>query len=191
MSASNDGVKGRHMLGWVGWALAIAGGIALAVLLRAFVCESFVVPSGSMLDTIQIGDRLLGGKVGVPGSVSAGDVVTFDDPDQPGTTLIKRVIAISGQTVDLKDGQVYVDGVALDEGSYTEGRPTWPLDGWSSVALSGPVEYPYTVPDGSVWVMGDNRTDSLDSRYFGAVPESSISSKALCIYWPPSDASAL
>lgn len=159
--------------------------------MRAFVCETFVVPSGSMLDTIRVGDLLLGEKVTPRVSgVHDGEVVTFYDPDGSGTILVKRVIATAGQSVDLRDGQVYVDDSALSE-PYAGGRPTLPTKAWLNEALDGPVSYPCTVPDGCVWVMGDNRTDSLDSRYFGAVPVSSVTSHVLCVWWPLADASTL
>ena len=89
--------------------------------------------------------------------------------------LIKRVIATGGQTVDLRDGVVYVDGVPLDE-PYTQGKP--------SNDLNSGITYPYTVPEGHVWVMGDNRTNSADSRAFGAIPLESVTGHAVLRYWP-------
>jgi len=113
--------------------------------------------------------------------------VTFDNPDGSGSTLIKRVIATGGQTVDLVGGVVYVDGEPLDE-PYTLGKASDPLP----YSLSGSeISYPYTVPEGSVWVMGDNRTNSLDSRYFGTIRVDDITSKAVFIFWPFSDAQTL
>ena len=112
-----------------------------------------------------------------------GDIVTFDDPEVEGRTLIKRVIAVGGQTVDLKDGKVILDGVALSE-PYVNGKESNPLN---RTATGVTITYPYTVPDGYVWVMGDNRTSSQDSRYFGAIPLSSITGRAALIYWPISD----
>ena len=108
-----------------------------------------------------------------------GEVVTFEDPTQPGRTLVKRVIATEGQTVDLKNGILYIDGVAQDE-PYTNGLPSMPLRPHEGVSIS----YPYKVPTGRVWVMGDNRTNSADSRYFGAVPVSSVSGHVFLTYWP-------
>ena len=93
--------------------------------------------------------------------------------------LVKRVIATAGQTVDLQDGKVVVDGQALDE-DYTTGM-SWPL---SVQAPGAQVSYPYTVPDGCVWVMGDNRENSADSRYFGPVDRSDLIAVALVRYWP-------
>lgn len=179
--------KDRRLPFWLDLVICVAVGIGLAILLRTFVGEVYEVPSGSMLETIQEGDRLWGNKVAArTGSFGPGDVVTFDDPEKPGTTLIKRVIATGGQTVDLQDGVVYVDGQALDESSYTLGKPSYALKGHAA-NLDSDIAYPYTVPEGCVWVMGDNRTNSLDSRYFGAVSEDSVTSKAAFIFWPPSD----
>lgn len=173
----------------VEWIVVLAAAIAVALLLRTYVVETFIVPSGSMLDTIQEGDTLVGEKVSYyTRTPVAGEIVTFKDPEDEDTTLIKRVIATGGQTVDLIDGTVYVDGVALDE-PYTEGKPSYPLPMQS--ASVGEISYPYTVPEGSIWVMGDNRTNSLDSRYFGAVSVSNVTSHALFIFWPFSDAKGL
>ena len=83
---------------------------------------------------------------------------------------------MAGQSVTLSDGKVCIDGVPQNEG-YTNGRPSFPL-------RSTEVAYPYVIPEGHIWVMGDNRTKSQDSRYFGAIPVSSITGKAVAIYWP-------
>ena len=82
-----------------------------------------------------------------------------------------------------------VDGSVLDE-PYTEGKPSEPLSGHAA-SLDEDVSFPYTVPEGCVWVMGDNRTNSLDSRYFGAVPIASITSHAVFKFWPLSDIGTL
>ena len=104
------------------------------------------------------------------------------------TTLIKRVVAVGGQTVDLTDdGVLYVDGVAQEE-PYTLGKPTYSLSDYTG---SAGIAYPYIVPHGMVFVMGDNRTNSLDSRYFGPVSVDAVSSRAVFIFWPPSDARGL
>lgn len=183
-SYEEEEMQGRPA--WVELLLTILGTLVIAVLIRLFIAETYEVPSGSMLETIQLGDRLVGEKVTLHWQgPQPGDVVTFNDPDGSGSTLIKRVIATSGQVVDLSDGYVLVDGVPLNE-PYVLGKPSYALDG-HAVNLSENVSYPYTVPEGYVWVMGDNRTNSLDSRYFGAVPIESVTSKALFIYWPVSD----
>ena len=152
--------------------------------LRMFVFVPYEIPSGSMEDTIMTGDMVFSEKVSYyMRDPQRGDIVTFDDPEVDGRTLIKRVIAVGGQTVDLKDGKVVVDGVALDE-PYTSGKESHPI---SRNAAGVTVTYPYTVPEGCLWVMGDNRTSSQDSRYFGAIPKSSVSGRAALVYWPFSD----
>ena len=176
--------KGRGFLsGLAEIVLTIALGLGLALLLRAFVVESYVIPSGSMLYTLQLGDRLIGEKVSYYfRSPEPGEIVTFNHDDGSGSkeVLIKRVIAVGGQTVDLIDGKVYVDGVMLDE-PYIGSTSTYSL---SDSPGSAGITYPYTVPEGCLWVMGDNRTNSSDSRYFGPVAESDITSHAIFIFWP-------
>lgn len=156
--------------------------VALAVFfgLRTFVIEPYDIPSGSMETTIMTGDRVFAEKVSYYfRDVEQGDIVTFDSPEVAGQILIKRVIATGGQTVDLIDGSVYVDGEKLDE-PYTNGLPSYPLRTATGVEIS----YPYTVPEGCLWVMGDNRTNSSDSRYFGAIEESSVIGRGCFTFWP-------
>ena len=162
--------------------------ILITIGLRVFAYSPFEIPTGSMEDTIMPGDMIFSEKISYYfREPEAGDIVTFDDPEVAGRTLIKRIIATEGQTVDLIDGKVYVSGVPLDE-PYTSGRESYPL---SRTAPDADITYPYTVPEGHVWVMGDNRTASQDSRYFGAIPVSSISGRAAVVYWPISDIGAL
>ena len=150
--------------------------------LRTFVFQAYEIPSGSMEETIMPGDMVFSEKITYYGSDPApGDIVTFQDPDpeQGGRILIKRVIAVGGQTVDLRDGRVYVDGVLQDE-PYTRGEPSYPLTPYYGLTI----EYPYTVPEGGLWVMGDNRTNSQDSRYFGSIDRDSVTGRGALIYWP-------
>lgn len=168
----------RTLLGVFVMAAAV---FAIAILLRTFLFVPYEIPSKSMQDTIMPGDMVFSEKVTYyMRQPERGDIVTFTDPEVPTRTLIKRVIATGGQTVDLVNGAVVVDGEVLDE-PYTQGKPSYPL---SRTAVNTDVSYPYTVPEGSVWVMGDNRTESQDSRYFGAIPVSSISGRASLVYWP-------
>ena len=169
--------------GFLGFVGPIVAAVVVALLLRTFVITPYVVPTGSMLETIQEGDMLLGESVSLYFTEpQQGDIVTFYSPED-GEVLIKRVIAVAGQTIDLIDGDVYVDGEKLDE-PYVDGKPTYSL---SDYVGSAGISYPYTVPEGMIWVMGDNRTDSSDSRYFGPVDVDDVTSKALLIYWPLSD----
>lgn len=148
-------------------------------LLREYVVQGYGIPSGSMETTIMTGDNVFSEQVSYYfRDIEPGDIVTFKDPEIPSRVLIKRCIAVGGQTVDIKDGSVYIDGVPLSEG-YTNGLPTQPL-----ARTVDDITYPYTVPEGYIWLMGDNRTNSQDSRYFGAVPASSVYGRAFMVYWP-------
>ncbi len=180
-----DGQHGTGALGAgarkaLSWAFYIVFVVALVWFLQNFVVCPYTIPSGSMEDTIEVGDNVWSEKITYyTRSPQAGDIVTFEDPIVAGRTLIKRVIATGGQTVDLIDGVVYVDGVAQDE-PYTQGKPSEPLKTAASVSIT----YPYTVPEGYLWVMGDNRTDSADSRYFGSIDSRTVTGRAVAIYWP-------
>ena len=174
----------RRVVGALWWAAFV---LVLAWLQVTFVHQAFAVPSGSMEGTIMTGDRVYAEKVSyLFRDPEPGDIVTFQDPEIPGRVLIKRCIAVGGQTVDLVDGRVVVDGVALDE-PYTRGLPSEPL----KTALGVEVSYPYTVPAGHLWVMGDNRTNSNDSRYFGAVARSSVTARGVAVIWPLEDAALI
>ena len=158
--------------------------VLITVCLRMFVFVPYEIPSGSMEDTILPGDMVFSEKITYyMREPEYGDIVTFMDPEVAGRTLIKRVIATEGQTVDLVDGKVVVDGSVLYE-TYTGGRPSNPL---YRTASGVDVSFPYTVPEGEVWVMGDNRTSSQDSRYFGSIPITSITGRAALVYWPLND----
>ena len=168
---------GRSILSFV---LTIAAIVAIAWGLRTFVFQAYEIPSGSMEDTIMTGAMVFSEQLTYYGSdPERGDIVTFQDPEIPSRTLIKRVIATEGQTVQLIDGDVFVDGQKLVE-PYTDGKESWPLIS----SYGSPITYPYTVPKGELWVMGDNRTNSQDSRYFGSIPVSSVTGKAIFKYWP-------
>ena len=154
---------------------------AVTFFLRMFVFVPYEIPSGSMEETIIPGDMVFSEKISYyMREPEPNDIVTFVDPEDPSRTLIKRVIAVAGDTVDLDDGFVSVNGEILVE-PYTLGKESWPL---ARTAPNVEVDFPYTVPEGHIWVMGDNRTSSQDSRYFGAVPISSITGRAALIYWP-------
>ena len=148
--------------------------VAAVFLLRAFVIEPFVVPTGSMESTIEVGDCILAQKITLEtgSDLKPGDIVVFKNPRPRNGVdiLVKRVIATSGQTVN---------GRRLDE-SYATGESK-PLDAHLSLA---PDSYPYTIPDGCIWVMGDNRENSADSRYFGPVEEDSVIGIVFARYFP-------
>jgi len=136
------------------------------------------VPTGSMIPTIELKDRLLAEKITYRfiRPPKPGEIVVFANPDASDPVakiLIKRVIAVGGQTVDIRDGRVYVDGQALDE-PYVHGKETTP----------GTVPLPVTVPEGGVWLMGDNRPNSGDSRFFGPQPATAVDGRGFWTYWP-------
>lgn len=155
--------------------LLVALAFALAQGIKAFVIQPFVIPTGSMIPTIEIGDRVLADKIVFRfiREPQRGDIVVFDDPNGQHPQLIKRVIATEGQVVDVQDGRVFVDGEPIDE-PYTHGKQTEP----------GSVPMPTTVPDGQVWLMGDNRPESGDSRFFGPRSVETVRGRAFWTYWP-------
>lgn len=160
------------------WILETAVMVAIAFLLaqgiKTYVVQPFVVPTGSMEPTIQIGDRFLAEKVSYHfHDPERGDVVVFNDPAGVHPQLVKRVIGLPGEEIDIHDGNVYIDGELLDE-PYLHDVVTEP----------GTELLPTVVPEGYVWVMGDNRPNSGDSRFIGPQPISAIHGRAFGIYWP-------
>ena len=161
--------------------ITIAIVLFVTAALKLFVIDVYTVPTGSMTPTIALNDRIFAEKISPHfHNIQPQEVVTFTDPEDSTRILVKRVIAIGGQVLDLRDGTVYVNGVALDE-PYTHGEPSYPLD---TLAGNVGIKFPYTIPDGMIWVMGDNRTDSLDSRYFGPIAETDVLARAIGIVWP-------
>ncbi|MEZ4549135.1 MAG: signal peptidase I [Desulfobacterales bacterium] len=172
---------------------AILIAIVLALFIRTFVVQAFKIPSGSMEPTLQIGDHILVNKfiygVKIPylrktiipvSEPDRGDIIVFRYPEDPDKDFIKRVIAVPGDTVEIRNKIIYVDGAAVknDVGVHTDSR-----------VLSGAINHrdnlkPLTVPAGSYFVMGDNRDNSYDSRFWGFVEERSIKGKALSFIGP-------
>ncbi len=175
-AADNQPSKLRSFLSIV---VMVAVVCTLSYLLRTYVIQPYEIPSGSMETTIMTGDKVFSERISYYlRDVEPGDIVTFEDTEIAGRTLIKRCIAVGGQTVDIADGVVYVDGIALDE-PY--------INGQSTVAFEDTlyeISYPYTVPQDEIWVMGDNRNNSKDSRYFGSVPLANVTGRACFAYWP-------
>ncbi len=146
----------------------------LAMILRTYVVEGRIIPTGSMLPTIQLQDRVMVNKfIYFFKEPERGDVVVFDPPDilNSKEDYIKRVIGLPGDTVEVKNARVYVNGKALSEPYIYE-----PLN----------YEYdPVTVPEGALFVMGDNRNASFDSHRWNAwLTEDHLKGKAFLIYWP-------
>ncbi len=165
---------GRNVFEWV---VVIVSSVVFALLLRAFVLAAFWIPSGSMEPTLQIKDRVLVNKLSyVVGDIGRGDIVVIEREEVvPGQTkdLIKRVVAFSGETVEVRDDTVFIDGEPLDESDYL--ADDVPEDEFG----------PETVPDGHIFVLGDNRPRSDDSsRGLGPVKETQVVGKAFVRFLP-------
>ena len=171
---------------------AILVAIVLALFIRTFVIQAFKIPSGSMKETLKIGDHILVNKfiygVKIPflqttiipiANPKRGDIVVFKFPEDPGKDFIKRVIGVAGDVVEVRDKKVYVNSKLLnhDFGIHTDSyifpKSDQPRDNF------GPV----VVPPHSLFVMGDNRDQSYDSRFWGFVDLKAVKGKALMIYW--------
>jgi signal peptidase I len=154
----------------------------LFVLLRAYVCETFWIPSGSMIPTLAVYDRVLVQKAFFSWhDVREGNIVVFSHPplDQcgggPAADLVKRVIALPGQTIYSAGNSIYINGHLLAEPYLPAYDPLGP-----PIASR---QHPYRVPPGEFYVLGDNRSDSCDSRYWGPIQGSSIIGKAILVIW--------
>jgi len=171
---------------------AIVIAVILALFIRTFVVQAFKIPSGSMKPTLQIGDHILVNKflygVKLPFIMTKiipvkepthGDIIVFKYPEDPDKDFIKRVIGVPGDTVKIRDKKIFINNAQLsvDHGVYSDPRI---IPGQMNKRDNfGPV----TVPKNSYFVMGDNRDNSYDSRFWGFVSEKSIKGKAFVIYW--------
>ena len=168
--------------------------VILALFIRTWVVQAFKIPTGSMENNLLVGDHLLVNKfVFGPTAAEAerlllpntavhrGDIVVFKFPEDPERDFIKRVIGLPGETLELRDKRVHIDGVPLDE-PYLPERMSGLLPG--AVAIDGRDNYgPVTVPHEHYFMMGDNRDNSEDSRFWGPLPLSHIKGKAMIVYW--------
>jgi signal peptidase I len=164
---------------WIETGKTIFLSIFLAVGIQSFVARSYYIPSGSMLPTLQINDRLIVDKLSYRFSNPVrGDIVVFDPPAKLGfkDAFIKRVIGLPGDRVEVKNGKVYVNDKALSE-KYIEEAPNYT---WSSTSLTPDG----IVPEGHYLVLGDNRNNSYDGHYWGFIPKDRIVGKAVVRFWP-------
>lgn len=162
------------------WVISISAAIILALLIRTFIVELYVVDGPSMKPTLQHDERLVVNKfIYRIRDPIKGEVLIFRYPRDPSRDFIKRVIATAGDTIEIKDGHVYVNDQLQREDYILEKTRT---------------EYPkVTIPEGTVFVMGDNRNNSEDSRFadVGFVPLDLIKGKAVLIFWPTDEFKAL
>lgn len=169
--------------------------LVIAFIIRTFIIQPYVIPSGSMLQTLQIGDRIFVTKfsygIHLPfmenelfstGEPERGDIVVFPSPDpqNPGIDYVKRVVGIGGDTIEIRDKQLIRNGEPVSEDyiAHSDSRiQQSPRDNFG----------PITVPAGHLFVMGDNRDDSRDSRYWGFVDKRTVHGKAWLVYWSSVD----
>jgi signal peptidase I len=171
---------------------AILLAIVIALFIRTFVIQAYKIPSGSMKPTLLIGDHILVSKfnygVRLPlirskiipfGTPKRGDIVVFIYPKDRSKDFIKRLIGLPGDTIEILDKQIIINGLLWNDsyGVHTD-----------NMVIPGAVQVrdnfgPITVPEDSLFVMGDNRDESLDSRFWGFVPIKDVLGKALIIYW--------
>ena len=161
--------------GLVEWIVVLVGAVVVALLLRTFLFQAFWIPSESMEATLQQQDRVLVNKLSYRlHDVNRGDVIVFRRPDEEQAEirdLIKRVIALPGESVEARENSIYINGAKLIE-------PYLAVD--EVIGDFGPI----TVPAGEVFVMGDNRDESYDSRFFGTVADERIVGRAFVLFWP-------
>jgi signal peptidase I len=151
------------------------------IAIQTFVAQPFQIEQQSMENTLMPSQYVLVDKLSPHfDGYHRGDIVVFNPPpswvkDPSGAPYIKRVIGMAGDTVDIHDGRVFVNGTALDEPYVFEGQPTEPADA---------TKHSWTLTTGQLFVLGDHRADSQDSRVFGAIDSSAVIGRAWLRYWP-------
>ena len=172
--SSKDGTRNA-----IEWVLIVVGALLVALVVKTFLIQAFFIPSLSMYSTLDEGDRVLVNKLSYRlGDIDRGDIVVFERPknlpESAIKDLIKRVIGLPGDVLESRDGAVYVNGERLEEGYLDEGTTTTGLER-------------QTVPEGFIFVMGDNRENSEDSRFFGPIDEDLVVGRAFVRVWPLPD----
>jgi len=191
LTKRNTRTAERETSTWTEYAEALVMAVLLALFIRTFVVQAFKIPSGSMLPTLQVGDHLLvnkfiyglrvpfmGKRVFDVHEPQRDDVVVFIYPQDKSKDFIKRVKALPGERVEIINKQLYIDGERIED-LHAEFAPI------SSGGARNPRDNfpPFVVPDGHVFVLGDNRDHSHDSRFWGPVPIKDILGKAFILYW--------
>jgi len=185
-------VRERRKSGAREWIEALAVAVLLALFIRTFVVQAFKIPSGSMIPTLQVGDHILVSKFtyGVripvldtwvlgPRAPRRGDIIVFKYPHDETRDFIKRVIGLPGEVVEIRDRHVYINDKPLDEAyplyrdPVEQGNPHVP----------GEVYGPVKVPEDKLFVLGDNRDQSQDSRFWGFLDVHKVEGAAFIIYW--------
>ncbi|MWC29336.1 signal peptidase I [Paenibacillus sp. MMS18-CY102] len=174
-SVNNKPKKSRFKKELRDWSTALVLAVVLSFLIQNYAFAQVKVINISMQNTLVEGQRLFEDKITYHISTpKRGDIVIIDDPTQD-RNLVKRVIGLPGETIDIRDGYVFINGVKLEE-AYTKGM-TYPRV----------IKMPYTIPAKHIFVMGDNREQSDDSRTFGAVKYDDIEGRVVLRVWPLSE----
>ena len=173
------------------WVESIIVAFLLAMVIRAFVVQAFKIPTGSMRPTLLEGDLILVNKfiygARIPftdfrlpavSGLKRGDVIVFIYPEDPKKDFIKRLVGLPGETVEIKNGSIYINGQPLV-------GPVFNQRYYYNRGDLGSEGQKISIPKDSYFVLGDNSASSKDSRYWGFVPKKYILGKALLIYWPP------
>ena len=174
------------------WIESIFIAFLIAIVLQTFVIQAFKIPSGSMIPTFNIGDRIFVNKflycaripfvnIRLPimdvRQPKRGDIIVFQSPEDPKKDFVKRLIAYGGETVEIKDSKVWVNGSPVDE-------PSIQAVSYYNAGDYGKEGTVVRVPEGCYYALGDNSANSRDSRYWGFVPRSNLIGRAAFIYWP-------
>lgn len=173
------------------WVESIFIAIVLALFIRAFIIQAFKIPSGSMIPTLEVGDRIFVNKflygarmpftdLRLPAvrEPKIGDIIVFVSPEEPKKDFVKRFIAKEGETAEIKNGRILINGKIAD------GPPPIPSIYYYNRGDYGGEGQKITVPKDSYYVLGDNSGSSRDSRYWGFVPKKNLIGKAILIHWP-------
>lgn len=173
------------------WVESIIVAFILAMIIRTFIVQAFKIPTGSMRPTLIEGDLILvnkfiyGAKIPFSdfrlpelSSLKRGDVVVFIYPEDNKKDFIKRLVGLPGETIEIKNGTIYVNDKPLTDSIFGQNF----YYNYGDFDKEG---YKITVPKGNYFVLGDNSSSSKDSRYWGYVPFKNILGKAMVIYWPP------
>jgi signal peptidase I len=162
--------------------------VSMAIL-RIFVVQTFYIPSGSMAPTLAIGNRIIVDRLSFDNHpITTGDIVVFTTPPSENCggpksgDLVKRVVGLPGQTISIKDQRVYINGKRLDESWLPAVEQGYTLPGPEGPAYS--LVKPYVIPPNDYYVMGDNRSWSCDSRFWGPVTRNEIVGKVILRIWP-------
>ncbi|MDP2929923.1 MAG: signal peptidase I [Candidatus Omnitrophota bacterium] len=173
------------------WTESIVIALILALLIRTFVIQAFKIPSGSMIPTFEIGDRIFVSKFIYGARLpftnfrlpalrqpQRGDIIVFVSPETPKRDFVKRLIALEGETVEIKNGHILINGKEIDGPVSVKSNHYYNRGDYGKEGMA------VTVPEGFYFTLGDNSANSRDSRYWGFVPKNNLIGKAVFLYWP-------